>query len=76
MKGTVGAEASVQQNCTKRNIYEVYWGIEINGKSRWPNYWHWLVFYRLWTNLASRNICGHQKYKLQLSFNYKAVKFS
>ena len=31
----------------------------------------WAVFYRLWTNLASRNICRHEKYLLQLSFyNY------
>ena len=59
MKGTVGTEASVLQNCTKRNNLR--------------NTREHIMCYSLWTNSASRNICGHKKYKIQLSFK-KAIK--
>ena len=44
MKGTVsvGAEASVQRNCTKRNICRVAILGHNNGKSSRLNYWHGL----------------------------------
>ena len=50
MKGTVGAEVSVQQKI----------GVS-KGKSSWPNYWHGVLQTVDRTNLTSRNICEHQK---------------
>ena len=60
IKGIVGAEASSVQKETQGHIMEKTISLIIGMGCVLPN-------------VASRNICGHKKYKLQLSFK-KAVK--
>ena len=40
MKGTVGAEASVWQNCTKKNTYDYIKNTKYTGAQLEKNSWH------------------------------------